>query len=468
LFSREFKKKSLPVSLLSSAEIVRFHSEKIGSWQTLPLEISNKVQSCDIVIKFGMNLLKIDDSWEPPRGVISYHHGDPKKFRGRPPAFHEMINEEKTVGVIVQRLTNNLDGGKILSMAESKVFPYSYRKTLRRLYKTGIPLLDKAVRRHSANSEDCDQDALGPVYKYPSNLLVFSLIIKNFKSLLKFLYYGVFIEKVWSVACVSQESLQICNDSTIKSYQALPKKHDRISIADPVGAIEAGVFIEKIEKSNNGRIIFWNGIEYLDSEFPETRHFSFPSVVEYQGDVYVLPETARHSSPRLYRVSESGIWDRTTIVLQGLEKMRLKDPFLIKYEKMFYLFGSEFDSEQRLELFVSNNLAGPYEKHADSPISITPMGSRMAGPLHFVNDKVYRFGQDCSVGYGRGVVVFEILKLSSDCYREERVNYLSVKDQLGPHSLLFHKKCYFFDFYVEKFSLLAGWQRLMSLVGRPF
>lgn len=46
-----------------------------------------------------------------PLGVLSYHHGNMRKYRGFPPALWELYNNEKEMGVTVQILTAGLDCG---------------------------------------------------------------------------------------------------------------------------------------------------------------------------------------------------------------------------------------------------------------------------------------------------------------------------------------------------------------------
>ena len=67
---------------------------------------------------------------------MSFHHGDPRKYRGRPSGFYEIANKEKIQGQVVQILTPKLDAGKVLSYGETKVFKESYKKTL--FYSTRI------------------------------------------------------------------------------------------------------------------------------------------------------------------------------------------------------------------------------------------------------------------------------------------------------------------------------------------
>ena len=54
-----------------------------------------------------------------PQGILSYHHGDMRKYRGMPPAFWELYNNEKEAGITLQKLSVGLDCG--LPIEEKKV-----------------------------------------------------------------------------------------------------------------------------------------------------------------------------------------------------------------------------------------------------------------------------------------------------------------------------------------------------------
>jgi methionyl-tRNA formyltransferase len=44
-----------------------------------------------------------------PLGVLSYHHGNMQKYRGEPPAFLELYNNENEMGITVQILSSGLE-----------------------------------------------------------------------------------------------------------------------------------------------------------------------------------------------------------------------------------------------------------------------------------------------------------------------------------------------------------------------
>ncbi len=46
-----------------------------------------------------------------PQGILSYHHGNMRKYRGQPVGFWELYNGETEMGVTVQRLAAGIDKG---------------------------------------------------------------------------------------------------------------------------------------------------------------------------------------------------------------------------------------------------------------------------------------------------------------------------------------------------------------------
>src|SRR5690606_19978080 len=97
------------------------------------------------------------------------------------------------------------------------------------------------------------------------------------------------------------------------------------------------------------------------------------------------------------------------IQIQGLENERLVDCTVHHQDGHWYLFGSPTrDSLFRLDLWVSESLAGPYRRHPDSPICMDATRARMAGPIVTVGTEKFRLGQNCTVTYGGSLTVSRI------------------------------------------------------------
>lgn len=71
-----------------------------------------KAYELDILLLIGgYGIIKKQILELTPWGVLSYHHGDMRKYRGMPPALWELYNNEKEMGVTVQILSPGLDSG---------------------------------------------------------------------------------------------------------------------------------------------------------------------------------------------------------------------------------------------------------------------------------------------------------------------------------------------------------------------
>ncbi|MFN9952995.1 MAG: hypothetical protein ACK55I_07830, partial [bacterium] len=105
-------------------------------WQTIDNSTKSEIENrnLDLIIKFGMNLLKDPQDIPSKYGVLSFHHGDPSEYRGRPSGFYELINGANLVGAVVQQLSNKLDAGTIRSFGKYRIINHSYRQTLENLF----------------------------------------------------------------------------------------------------------------------------------------------------------------------------------------------------------------------------------------------------------------------------------------------------------------------------------------------
>ena len=87
---------------------------------------------CDILILFGYNkIIHKDFLYNTKYGILSFHTADINKYRGRPSAFYEFINNEENGGITLQQLSQNIDGGRIIEQRNIKISNCkSYDETL--------------------------------------------------------------------------------------------------------------------------------------------------------------------------------------------------------------------------------------------------------------------------------------------------------------------------------------------------
>ena len=103
-------------SLLAGVDSIEV--EPIGKKfvQRFPPDAIEKIQSkkLDVLLRFGFNILHGEILTSARYGVWSYHHGDNEFYRGGPPHFWELYEKAPLSGVILQVLTEELDGGLVL------------------------------------------------------------------------------------------------------------------------------------------------------------------------------------------------------------------------------------------------------------------------------------------------------------------------------------------------------------------
>src|SRR5699024_4869920 len=183
----------------NALEVIYFPSEWDGHWQRIPTDVADQLQDHEVVVKFGMNLLKGTEDLPVTHGVVAYHDANPEAHRGRLHGFHELSAGEATMNVTVHQLSNTPDNGRVLAEAYSRIVPTSYRATLNNAYETSIPLLAKAIG--ALKNQKAVQIATPESnHRLPTNGQVVRTLGKMATALVGRGLYGAFREKRWNVA----------------------------------------------------------------------------------------------------------------------------------------------------------------------------------------------------------------------------------------------------------------------------
>ena len=103
-------------------------------------------------------------------GILSYHHGDMRKYRGMPPAFWELYNNEDEMGITVQILSLGLDRGIPIEEKKIKIQKNDSLKALQnRAFDQSVDMLYNALKKVSdTNFETLKIDKFGKVYTLPN------------------------------------------------------------------------------------------------------------------------------------------------------------------------------------------------------------------------------------------------------------------------------------------------------------
>ena len=444
-----------------SAEVIHFQSEWEGAWQRVPASVGSKVgaRDVDLIVKFGMYLLRDPQDIPSRLGVLSFHHGNTPKYRGRPAGFYELMTGADSVSAMVQRLNNNLDGGDVLALGEYRVTPHSYRRVSRTLYENSTLLLSKAIR-NALRGEVLRLPTTGKNYRLPSNGTGARFVSRVGRAKLSRIAYGMTREKLWQIAQTAPIDLSTTHGlhhPTITRRYPVPKGYS--FVADP-GVLEDGSIVcEGMDRRTGlGQLLVLDAADprALDTSGFGPGHLSYPFVVTDNDVSYLMPEMAGIGAQHIVRVGP-GPSLGSVVPLAGLEAVRLVDPTVVKHGGRWWLFAgrSAATSADHLYLWSSDELLGPYREHPDNPIVIDPSCARPAGPIVAAGGELFRCGQDNRGSYGNGIVVRKIVSLTETTYREEPHAELRMREGFGPHTLIVRDGYAVVDWYEERFNPLA-------------
>jgi methionyl-tRNA formyltransferase len=104
-----------------------------------------------------------------PSGVLSYHHGDMRRYRGQPAGFWELYNGERSMGVTVQRLAAGIDCGEPIVERRYEIRPDDTLSSLMsRVYAASADMLREAIERVESGQPPASLETLGAVYTLPN------------------------------------------------------------------------------------------------------------------------------------------------------------------------------------------------------------------------------------------------------------------------------------------------------------
>ncbi|PAX53974.1 glucosamine inositolphosphorylceramide transferase family protein [Brunnivagina elsteri] len=155
----------------------------------------------------------------------------------------------------------------------------------------------------------------------------------------------------------------------------------------------------------------------------EPFHLSYPHVFEWMGEYYMIPESFKDDSIRLYKASNfPTTWNHIGNIMTGGVFL---DSSVIRYHDKWWLF-TETNPQHKydtLRLYSADDLLGSWQEHPLSPlIENNPHIARPGGRVIAIDNKIIRYTQDCNPEYGIQVRAFEIDELTTTTYREQEIS----------------------------------------------
>jgi hypothetical protein len=160
-------------------------------------------------------------------------------------------------------------------------------------------------------------------------------------------------------------------------------------------------------------------------------HLSFPYVFIDNGEYYMIPETCELNEVVIYKSENFPIkWKRFAKLLEG----EFVDSYILKYAEIYYLFTTEkVDNSERynLQLYTSQDLFSKFKIHPSSPIKIGRKYGRSGGSIIEFGNVLYRFSQNCENRYGEDLLLFQIIEISENTYKEKQIEKNYIRNHFG-------------------------------------
>ncbi|HET9730956.1 MAG TPA: hypothetical protein VFR41_16110 [Acidimicrobiia bacterium] len=407
--------------------------ERRGKWsEHVQDDDLDRIRAADLdfIVRFGLGIIRGGILDVARLGVWSFHHDDERVIRGGPPAFWEVYDGLATSGVLLQRLTDRLDGGVPLARATFRTVLHSYPRNRDRVFLGAASLpaqVARAVRLGLVEVHALEpSSSTAPVRRNPTTREMLRFGARQSLRAITSRLRGVTLADVWTVGLAPDALSPEGRVSTLPRVDWVPELKRRGYLADPFGARVNGrsaILVEEFDEASGRGVISALergplGWQLHSGVIDPGVHASYPYVVEDGGDLFCVPETARAGRVELWRSVDFPMkWERAGTLIDAA----IVDPTVFRHDGKWWMLGtlSGDEPDAKLHAWYAPELTGPWQAHALNPLKIDVASSRPAGPP-FVRDGVlYRPAQDCSTAYGAAVVLNRVVYLDDRGLAEE-------------------------------------------------
>jgi hypothetical protein len=391
----------------------------------------------DIILRHEFNIIRGPILQAAKYGIWSFHHADNLINRGGPAGFWEIMLKQASVGVTLQQLTPELDGGLVIDKAYFN-YHWSFIKTNRLVLEASVSLLFKNIDKLQQGLYFPTKSLVyyNPLYKSP-NLFYSTKYLAHFYSkfmakLAQHLKVKLFGTRYncWTL-WIGKGDFMEATLFRLKPV-SLPKTE---CWADPFifkHQDEVYIFFESYNyQANKGKICcgkLKNG-ELVDIQdvLKLPYHLSYPFIFEEDGAIYLMPETLENNRLELYKcICFPDQWELYATAFEG-EQVADAHFYTDEQQQRWLFINKQADLNAPIdsELFIYkvNSLKlDQLEPHQQNPVLINSKIARNGGAIFNYNHACYRPSQANIEGiYGRALNINKIEKLTLEEYRESTV-----------------------------------------------
>jgi hypothetical protein len=391
-----------------------------------------KAADLDVVLRFGFRIIKGGILGASRFGVWSLHHDDNRAYRGGPALFWEMYEGNTLSGTVLQVLTEQLDGGRVIYRSLAATQFASLYKNRQEIYWKSAAIVTRRLGDlwregwdYLASLETYrEQDTYTRgIYRRPTTRHMLRFLARTYAHRAR----GKLLEHVderWVIAARPRSAAPQTNAPFTILHPPVGRFY-----ADPFVAEQDGrtwVLFEEYRETDRKGVISCAEIR-PDGTFSTPNvvlecdyHLSYPFLFRWRGAWHMVPESGDNRSVDLYRAEPlPQAWRKVATLLPDVDA---RDATLHEWNGKWWMFvtlcvpgGPRADE---LSLYFSESPLGPWTAHPRNPIVSDVRSARSAGAIYMEDGALIRPAQDCSRGYGYAITLNRIEVLTEHEYRE--------------------------------------------------
>lgn len=398
----------------------------------------------DVLIRCGNGILKGGILNAARNGVVSMHHGDNRVNRGGPAGFWEVLNGEPLTGFIVQRLTDELDGGEVLyrgNISTALFYAWNHVALLERSNQYLMRTIERLCEGECVPEPPHVYD--GRLFRTPPLHVTLLYLAKTAFRLGKRSFRRI-VGRHWHWGIAYQQA--DWRRAVLHRGRPIPNPPGRF-LADPFALEVDGVHYVLVEeysyRARKGVISAYRiddvAAQPLGVVLEEDWHLSFPFVFRDGETLYMVPESSADRTIRLYRCTR--VPDRWELAQVIMRDVAAADTIIFKKQHRWWMLttiqgAGMAANDAELHAFFSDSVLGNWTPHALNPVVMDAKKGRNGGLLRHGND-IYRVAQGHVFNrYGATFSIQQITRLSPTEYDErcvQRIQPQFFKGIAGTH-----------------------------------
>jgi len=434
--------------LLAGIPALKIAPVRTGQGDRIDAVDDIREHNIDVLIQLGFNNLEGEILTAARFGVWSYRRGENVVARDGLAGFWEVFTRQPVTVASLHALADDRENVPVLYRSHlGTVFSSVARnrsrlcwrnlacttRTLKQLHELGAAdFFEKLKREDEGTSEQIrtEAPATGEFLKLFSSY-TWRWARQGLQQLFSF--------NQWILMVSPDDGIP----ESVSGFHKLLPPRDR-SWADPFIVYRDDTYFIFVEEANRkdrkGRI----SLIEMDGSFnckasvkliERPYHLSYPFIFRWNGDDYMIPESAANRTIEVYKCAEFP--EKWTYHRTLMDDVKAVDTTLLYHDDRWWLFASMAEHEggtTREELFLfygDHPLSDTWNPHPQNPVVSDVRRARPAGRIFRRSGSLYRPSQNCSIRYGHSLQINRIDRLSATEYAEEEIRSFEPEPDSG-------------------------------------